>query len=97
MRIAGPLGIATKPEEYSWPQLTGAGILSGIGFTVSLFIASEAFPLPTDFAAVKIAVFTASALAATLGAFVLLHAESREPAHDAVAVVPTSYTVVAQR
>ena len=45
----------------------------------------------------KIAVFTAPALAATLGAFVLLHAGSREPAQHALAVVPTSYTVVAQR
>ena len=35
--------IATKPNAYSWRQLAGAGALAGIGFTMSLFIASEAF------------------------------------------------------
>ncbi|RYD39478.1 MAG: Na+/H+ antiporter NhaA, partial [Verrucomicrobiaceae bacterium] len=52
--------IAVKPEQYSWRQLAGAGALAGIGFTMSLFIASEAFPVPADFAAAKIAIFTAS-------------------------------------
>jgi hypothetical protein len=36
--------IATKPAEYSWRQVCGAGALAGIGFTLSLFIAGEAFP-----------------------------------------------------
>ena len=39
----------------------------------------------------------ASALAATLGTAVLLRVGSKEPVPDAVAVAPTSYTVVAQR
>ena len=38
------LGLAVKPNDYSWRQLTGAGALAGIGFTMSLFIASQAFP-----------------------------------------------------
>jgi NhaA family Na+:H+ antiporter len=42
-------------------------VLSGIGFTMSLFIAGQAFRSETDFAAVKIAVFMASGLAAVLG------------------------------
>jgi len=37
-------GIAVKPPEYSWRQLCGAGALAGIGFTMSLFIAGEAYP-----------------------------------------------------
>jgi signal transduction histidine kinase len=49
-----------KPEEYSWRQLVGAGALAGIGFTMSLFIASQALPDPADFTAVKIAVFAGS-------------------------------------
>ncbi len=65
------LGLAVKPAEYSWRQLTGAGALSGIGFTMSLFIAAEAFPLAADFAAAKMAVFAASFAAAVVGLAVL--------------------------
>jgi NhaA family Na+:H+ antiporter len=65
------LGWAVKPAEYSWRQLAGAGALSGIGFTMSLFIAAEAFPLAADFAAAKIAVFTASFAAAVAGVALL--------------------------
>jgi NhaA family Na+:H+ antiporter len=53
------LGIANKPTGYSWRQMAGAGALAGIGFTMSLFIAGQAFGDPSDFAAAKIAVFTA--------------------------------------
>jgi NhaA family Na+:H+ antiporter len=63
--------IATKPVEYSWRQLTGAGALAGIGFTMSLFIAGEAFPNPADFAAAKNANFTASLNAGVVGTAIL--------------------------
>ncbi|MGA9533246.1 MAG: Na+/H+ antiporter NhaA [Anaerolineales bacterium] len=41
--IAIRLGIARLPEGASWSQLIGIGMLCGIGFTMSLFIASLAF------------------------------------------------------
>ncbi len=69
------LGIAAKPYEYSWTQLAGAGCLAGIGFTMSLFIASEAFRVPEDFAAAKIAIFAGSMLSATAGVAVLWNAQ----------------------
>jgi len=69
------LGIAAKPYEYSWTQLAGAGCLAGIGFTMSLFIASEAFGVPEDFAAAKIAIFAGSMLSATAGVAVLWNAQ----------------------
>lgn len=94
--LAVRLGIATKPDEYSWRQLAGAGVLSGIGFTMSLFIASEAFADPGDFAAAKIAVFGASVLAATLGSAVLWRAGSREPERVAARAIPAACTVVAR-
>jgi NhaA family Na+:H+ antiporter len=34
---------ATLPEAVSWRQLWGAGLLAGIGFTMSIFLASLAF------------------------------------------------------
>ena len=37
------LGIASLPDKVSWGALYGAGILCGVGFTMSLFIGSLAF------------------------------------------------------
>jgi NhaA family Na+:H+ antiporter len=51
--------------------LIGAGALGGIGFTMSLFIAGQAFPNPADYAAAKIAIFIASLIAAGLGTIIL--------------------------
>ncbi len=44
-----------------------AGVLSGLGFTMSRFIARQAFPDVTDFSAAKITVFAASILSASIG------------------------------
>jgi NhaA family Na+:H+ antiporter len=71
-------GVAAKPEAYSWRQLVGAGALGGIGFTMSLFIAGEAFPQAEDYAAAKIAIFTASICAAAIGTTVLFPRRHRE-------------------
>lgn len=75
--LAVRLGITAKPEAYSWQQLLGAAALAGIGFTMSLFIAGQAFTQTTDFAAAKIAVFLASLLSAMAGALLLLTAGER--------------------
>ena len=69
--LAVRLGWAEKPAEYTWAQLAGAGFLAGIGFTMSLFIAGQAFADPADFAAAKIAVFAASVAAALVGVAIL--------------------------
>jgi Na+:H+ antiporter, NhaA family len=74
--LAVKAGLAEKPSDYTWRQLAGAGALAGIGFTMSLFIAGQAFPAPADFAAAKIAVFTASVLSAVLGVAILWKARS---------------------
>jgi len=76
--LAVRLGAAVKPNEYSWWQLTGAGAMAGIGFTMSLFIAGTAFPVESDFAAAKIAVFAASALSALIGVAILWIARREE-------------------
>jgi NhaA family Na+:H+ antiporter len=65
------LGLAVKPEEYSWHQMTGAGALAGIGFTMSLYIAAKAFPDESDFAAAKIGIFLASLIAGGVGTALL--------------------------
>jgi Na+:H+ antiporter, NhaA family len=88
--LAVRIGIAVKPEAYSWRQLVGAGALGGIGFTMSLFIAGQAFPDPADYAAAKIAIFIASLVAAVLGTAILYPRRGEEsvpePAEEAGAV-----------
>jgi NhaA family Na+:H+ antiporter len=74
--LAVSLGIAVKPQEYSWRQLLGAGALAGIGFTMSLFIAAQAFQVADDFSAAKISVFAASVLSAIAGVMLLWNAKS---------------------
>jgi NhaA family Na+:H+ antiporter len=76
------LRLATKPEDYSWRQLAGAGALAGIGFTMSLFIARQAFPDTADFSAAKLAIFIASLLAAGLGSALLWKAGERDATAD---------------
>jgi NhaA family Na+:H+ antiporter len=77
--LAVKFGVAEKPAAYTWRHLAGAGALAGIGFTMSLFIAGQAFPNAADFAAAKIAVFAASVLSAVIGVAVLWGAPSTEP------------------
>ncbi|MDQ3170075.1 MAG: Na+/H+ antiporter NhaA, partial [Acidobacteriota bacterium] len=50
-----------------------------IGFTMSLFIAGQAFPDAGDFAAAKIAVFIASVLAAVIGVAMLWNGAGQRP------------------
>lgn len=68
--LAAIMKIADKPSSYTWRQLLGAGAIQGIGFTMSIFIASLAFT-ESDFPAAKVAIFIASFAAALLGTVIL--------------------------
>ncbi len=74
------LGWAQLPRAVGWRQFAGAGVIAGVGFTISLFIAQLAFS-GEELPAVKIAVLLASLVAAGGGAAVLLWG-SRAPRHD---------------
>ena len=65
------IGICRKPESISWMQLYGLSVLTGIGFTMSLFIGVLAFDDPVINAQVRIAIFLASFASAVLGYVVL--------------------------
>ena len=78
--LAVRLGVAAKPTAYSWRQLAGAGSLAGIGFTMALFIAGQAYALETEFAAAKVAVFAASSVSAVIGVALLWRPAAEEPA-----------------
>jgi NhaA family Na+:H+ antiporter len=62
------LGICKLPSEVTWSHMVGAGLLGGIGFTISIFITNLAFSNQVELInASKIAVFTASLLAGLFG------------------------------
>jgi NhaA family Na+:H+ antiporter len=66
------LGLGSRPEGASWVQLLGAGVLAGIGFTMSLFIGMLAFPEPQYAADIRLGVLGGSVLSATLGYIILV-------------------------
>jgi NhaA family Na+:H+ antiporter len=65
--LAVRAGIAALPDGVTWRLLGGAGILSGIGFTMALFIASLAFADATLLDAAKLGVLAASTVAGIAG------------------------------
>lgn len=58
---------ATLPTNTNWHQLTGAGILAGIGFTMSIFISMLAFKDSASQDIAKIAVLISSVLSMIVG------------------------------
>lgn len=59
--------VAELPEGVTWAHIVGAGMLGGIGFTVSLFITGLAFDPEALIADAKIGIFAASIVAAVAG------------------------------
>ena len=69
--IAVKLGFASKPKGVNWKLIYGAGIMAGIGFTMSLFISNLAFADENVLKIAKVGILTASLLAGVSG-FLLL-------------------------
>ncbi|MGC9328431.1 MAG: Na+/H+ antiporter NhaA, partial [Candidatus Hinthialibacter sp.] len=70
------LGFASLPQGVRWPQIFAVGVLAGIGFTMSFFIAGLAFDGVQLLDQSKIGVLSASILAAVAGLLVLYLARS---------------------
>ena len=67
------LKIAEMPNNANWLNLYGVGVLTGIGFTMSLFIGNLAFMENTQYVdGVKIGVLAGSLLSTIFGYFLLL-------------------------
>lgn len=69
--IAQKIGIGMLPEGSTWRHVFGAAWLSGIGFTMALFIANLAYNSATDLDAAKLGVLGASVVAGVVGLLVL--------------------------
>jgi NhaA family Na+:H+ antiporter len=64
---AAALGISSLPSDIKWSNIIGAGLLGGIGFTMSIFITLLAFQDVEIVNNAKIAILVASVVAGTLG------------------------------
>jgi NhaA family Na+:H+ antiporter len=67
--LAVSLGICTLPKDLKWSSILGAGMLGGIGFTMSIFITLLAFKNDGEEVITysKIAILIASFIAGTIG------------------------------
>ena len=66
--VAVASGICRLPPDLNWRHIFGAGILGGIGFTMSIFITNLAFAGNTEtISASKMAILFASLMAGTIG------------------------------
>lgn len=64
--VAETLRVAIRPSELRWSLLAGGSLLTGIGFTMALFIAELAFE-PALLGSAKLGVMGASVFSAAAG------------------------------
>lgn len=79
-------GMAALPTNVNWRQIAGVGMLGGIGFTMSLFIAHLAFGQGALLDAAKVGVLSASFCSGLAGGFCLwlTSRATRKRARDAL-------------
>jgi len=77
--IAVRLKIAALPKDLNWKHILGMGMLAGIGFTMSIFIAMLAFREPEALVTAKTAVLAASVLSGLAG-YIFLVVQNRRAA-----------------
>ncbi len=63
------LGLSAIPSDLKWKNIFGAGLLGGIGFTMSIFITLLAFDKTEIINSSKIAILIASLIAGIIGYF----------------------------
>lgn len=80
--LAVKAGIADLPYGVNWRQLFAASWLAGIGFTMSLFIASSAFEEPALLDLAKMDILFASVLAALVGFVLITVTSPRQEGHS---------------
>lgn len=75
--LADHLRLATRPSALSWSFLAAGALLTGIGFTMSLFIAGLAFT-PAMLDAAKLGILTGSIFSAAAGLSILIRLTHRK-------------------
>lgn len=81
--IAVKSGIAALPSGARWSHVAGVSMLCGIGFTMSIFVATLAFPNNTEhLTAAKVGIMGASAICGLGGGILVWSASRRMPATE---------------
>lgn len=65
--ICTKLKLSTLPEGSNWKHIIGVGLLAGIGFTMSIFIAILSFKDPLHISEAKLSILITSLLAGIIG------------------------------
>lgn len=73
-------GIAELPRLVTWFHMLGASVLAGIGFTMSIFVASLAFTDPAMLTSAKAYTLVASGLSMLSGVALLYFSPQEQPA-----------------
>jgi len=81
-RLAVRSGFAVRPSELTWGLMVGGSLLTGIGFTMALFIASLAFG-ESLIGSAKLGILLASVVSAAAGLAVLAWATRNSSRHRA--------------
>lgn len=80
--LAVKLNIASLPSKVGWKHIYGAGILAGIGFTMSLFITNLAFSSEELTNIAKVGILAASLISGVTGYLVLRFSGTKKAAGE---------------
>ncbi len=83
--LAVKAGLARRPAGAGWLHIYGVAVLTGIGFTMSLFIGMLSFAEPEHAAGVRFGVIAGSLLSGVVGYLVLRLAPAPESGHGSAA------------
>jgi NhaA family Na+:H+ antiporter len=71
--------VAAMLDGVIWRQIVGVGMLGGIGFTMSLFIANLAFGDAPLLETAKVGILAASVLSGVAGVIILMRSKAITP------------------
>ena len=76
--IGEKTGICKRPADVSWLQFYGMALITGVGFTMSLFIGTLAFEDPETLQLVRLGVLCGSLTAGLFGYIILLKSPQKQ-------------------
>jgi NhaA family Na+:H+ antiporter len=82
--LVSKMGLISKPASCQWSHIIGAGLLAGVGFTMSIFITGLAFTDAGSIDSAKLAIVGTSMLAGIIGVLFLL----KQPVTDTCTLEP---------
>ncbi|MDE6886126.1 MAG: Na+/H+ antiporter NhaA [Helicobacteraceae bacterium] len=89
------LNIAVKPTGLTYSHISAIGVLSGVGFTMSIFVANLAFDTKEQIVLAKLSILIASSIAIVLGIIVLYFATIKK--NPAIQTIQTSQVSQAEQ